>query len=94
MTTISFEVPDESLRAAGVTPEEFARALRLAAALFWYGRSEITLGTAAALAGLSQAEFMRALKQAKQATVVVDLDDLDQELTFLAQRRAQTRPGG
>jgi predicted HTH domain antitoxin len=77
-----------------VTPEEFARALRLAAALFWYGRSEITLGTAAALAGLSQAEFMRALKQAKQATVVVDLDDLDQELTFLAQRRAQTRPGG
>jgi hypothetical protein len=53
MTTISFEVSDGSLRAAGAAPEAFAGALRLAAAQFWYGRSEVTVGTAAALAGLS-----------------------------------------
>ena len=94
MATIRFDVPDESLRAAGATADEFARALRLAAAQFWYGRSEITLGTAAALAGLSQADFMRALKESGQDTVVVDFEDLDRELTFLASQRPKNRQGG
>lgn len=91
---ISFDVPEESLRATGATAEEFARALRLAAAQFWFGRSEVTLGTAAAVAGLSQAEFMHALKKAGQDTVIVDLDDLDRELAFLAERRSRSGEGG
>ncbi len=93
MATIRFEVPDEAMEAIRATPEEFACAVRLAAAMFWYGRSDVTLGTGAAIAGLSQAQFMHALKSAGQDTVVVDLDDLDRELAFLAERRAPSAAG-
>ena len=90
MATIHFEVPDEAMEATRATPAEFARAVRLAAAMFWYGRSDVTLGTAAAIAGLSQAQLMHELKSAGQNTVAVDLDDLDRELAFLAERRAES----
>jgi predicted HTH domain antitoxin len=94
LTTVSFDVPEESLRALPTTPDQAGSAVRLAAAMFWYGRSEITLGTAAAFAGLSQAEFMRALKSAGHDTFVFDPDDFDQELAFLANRRAAGESGG
>lgn len=94
MTTVSFDVPEESLRAVGVTPEGFGRAVRLAAAMFWYGRSEVTLGSATALAGLSQTAFIRELKENKQDTFVVDFTDLDRELAFLAERRSQGSASG
>lgn len=47
MTTVSFEVPDEALHALHTTPEKLAESVRLAAATYWYGRGEVTLGTAA-----------------------------------------------
>jgi predicted HTH domain antitoxin len=94
MTTISFDAPDEALRAVSSTPEDFAGAIRLAAAMFWYSRGDLTMGTAAALAGLSQAEFMHALKQAGQDTTAADLDDLDRELAYLAKRRTRDAAGG
>jgi hypothetical protein len=50
----------------------------------------VTLGTAAAIADLSQAQFMQPLKSAGQDTVVVDPDDLDRALAFLAERRSQS----
>jgi hypothetical protein len=87
MTTVSFDVPDESLRALHTTPEHAGQIIRLAAAMYWYGRSEITLGTAAGFAGLSQAEFMRALKTAEQDTFVFDPADFERELAYLAERR-------
>lgn len=93
MATIYFEVPNEAMKAISTTPDEFACAVRLAAAAFWYGRSEVTLGTAAAIAGLSQTEFMHALKSRGLETVAVDLDDLDRELAFLAERRSQRTSG-
>lgn len=94
MTRVRFDVSEDSLRALAATPDAFAQAVRLAAAMFWYGRSEITFGTAAALAGMSQAEFMHALKEAGQDTAVVDLDDLDRELTYIRRRRSPGSDGG
>jgi predicted HTH domain antitoxin len=94
MTTVSFDVPEESLRALHTTPEHAGQVIRLAAAMYWYGRSEITLGTAAGFAGLSQAEFMRALKTAGQDTFVFDPEDFEKELTFLKERRASDASGG
>ncbi|MGE0540101.1 MAG: UPF0175 family protein [Dehalococcoidia bacterium] len=94
MTTVSFDVPEESLRALHTTPEHAGQVIRLAAAMYWYGRSEITLGTAAEFAGLSQTEFMRALKTAGQDTFVFDPDDFDKELTFLQERRSSDTSGG
>ena len=61
---------------------------RFVVAMFWHGRSGVTMGTTAALAGLSQAQFMHALKQAGQETVLYDPEDLAQEFAFLAERRS------
>jgi len=54
----------------------------------------VTLGTAAAIADLSQAQFMQALTLAGQDTVVVDWDDLDRALAFLAERRSRGLAAG
>ncbi len=48
MAQITFDVPDRAIAAVSGSGEEFSAALRLAAAMFWYGRGEITIGTAAA----------------------------------------------
>lgn len=85
MTTLSFDLPDEAMRGVAVVPEEFAHKLRLAAAMFWYGRSEISQGTAAAIAGMDRADFLLALSRHQQDIFTVDFDDLDREL-------ARTRP--
>jgi hypothetical protein len=77
-TTISFSVPSWVVEGREMTPEAFARWVRIAAAL----------------AGMSQAEFMRVLKEAKQDTVVIDWDDFDRELAELALRRPPDGAGG
>ena len=78
--TISFSVPAWVVADRQMSVEVFACWVRLAAAMFRYARREVSLGTAAALAGLSQAAFMRALDEAQLDTFVIDWDDLDREL--------------
>jgi predicted HTH domain antitoxin len=85
MTTLSFDLPDEAIRSVAATPEEFLCELRLAAAVFWYGRSAVSQGTAAAIAGLDRTDFLLALSRHQHDIFPVDLDDLDREL-------ARTRP--
>ena len=89
MATVSFEVPDEAMRAIAETPEDFAHALRLAAAMYWYGHADITMGTGAAIAGLDLRGFLTALSQHKQDIFVVDADDIRDDLAALAEYRAR-----
>ena len=46
MSTITIELPDEVVPSA-ISPEEFARELRLAAAIHWDSRSQISQGKGA-----------------------------------------------
>jgi hypothetical protein len=94
MAMIRFEVPEEAMAPIAATSEAFACAMRLAAAMFWYGRGDATMSVAAAIAGVSQPQFMRALKQAEQPTTDESLDSLDAELAYLAQHRPPDRAGG
>ena len=94
MATISFEVPDEAMRAVAETPEAFARAVRPAAAMFWYGRAEVSIGMAAALAGMSLTAFMHALKEAGQDAFVFDPEEFERELAFLETRRSGATADG
>ncbi|MBI2760249.1 MAG: UPF0175 family protein [Chloroflexi bacterium] len=80
MVPVRFDVPAWVVEGRQMSPEQLASWARVAAAMFRYGRSEISFGTAAALAGASQAEFMRILKEHGQDTFVVDWDDFDREL--------------
>ena len=71
-TLVSFTVPAWVVAGRQMTPNAFACWVRAAAAAWRYGRSEISLSTAAALAGMSQAEFMQFLKDSGQDTFVID----------------------
>ena len=80
MATISFDVPDDVLASLHCTPDEFGRSLRLAAAVFWYHRAEISQERAAQIADLGRTDFLLVLAEKGLDTVVLDLDDLDREL--------------
>jgi predicted HTH domain antitoxin/predicted RNase H-like HicB family nuclease len=79
MPTVSFDLPDEVFSALRRSPEEFVRALRLAAAIHWYERGEISQEKAARIAGLDRTDFLLALAREQADAFVVDLDDLKRE---------------
>ena len=80
MPRLSFELPDGAVPAAYKTDAQFLCAMRLAAAMFWYQRAEISMEKAAMIAGLHRADFMDALAAAKIDTFAVDVDELRREI--------------
>jgi hypothetical protein len=58
MTTVTIELPEDVFGALRRSPEEFAREMRLAAALHWYSQGQLSQARAAEIAGLSRAEFI------------------------------------
>ncbi|MBD0386322.1 MAG: UPF0175 family protein [Nostoc sp. C3-bin3] len=80
MTTVTLELPEEIFSALRLSPNEFVRELRLAAAIYWYGRGEISQEKAANIAGLDRTDFLLALSREKVDAFTVDFDDLQREL--------------
>jgi predicted HTH domain antitoxin len=80
MPTVSFDLPEDVFSALRRSPEEFVRALRLAAAIYWYERGEISQEKAACIAGLDHTDFLLALAREQADAFVMDLDDLKREL--------------
>lgn len=60
--------------------EEFARELRLAAAIHWYERGEISQEKAAAIAELDRTDFLLELARQGKEAFVVGMDDLAKEI--------------
>jgi predicted HTH domain antitoxin len=69
-------LPDDAFSALRRSPEEFARELRLAAAVHWYERGEVSQEKAARIVGLDRTEFLPALAREKANAFVVDFADL------------------
>jgi predicted HTH domain antitoxin len=61
MVQMTIELPEEALGAMRKAPQDFAKELRLAAAVKWYELKLISQERAASVAGLSRAEFLDAL---------------------------------
>ena len=80
MTTVTLQFPEEVFSALRRSPEEFARELRLAAAIHWYQRGEISQEKASEVAGLSRIDFLGALAREKADAFQVDFGDLQREL--------------
>ena len=77
---ITLQLPEEVLSALRRSPDEFARDLRLAAAIHWYGRGEVSQEKAAEIAGLDRTDFLLALAREGEDAFVVDFDDLKREI--------------
>jgi predicted HTH domain antitoxin len=61
MVQMTLEMPEEALAALRKEPQDFARELRLAAAVKWYELKLLSQERAANVAGLSRADFLAAL---------------------------------
>ncbi len=73
MTTVTLELPEELLSGLRSSPEEFVKELRLSAALHWYEHGQITLDSAARLAGVSRTTFLATLNRDMSDAFEVDL---------------------
>lgn len=79
MAQVVFE-PPRVFSALRKSPEDFATEMRLAAAIHWYSKGQISQGKAAEIAGVSRAEFLEELFQRKIPAVQVTLEELREEL--------------
>src|SRR5262245_61734416 len=89
MASVSIEMPEEVLSALHRTPEEFAQELRLAAAIHWYSRGEVSQGRGAEIAGLSRRAFIEALGRAQVEVIQVTPEELREEVERDLQARRE-----
>ena len=79
-TTISFEFDASAFGALRLAPSEFAREMRIAAAVQWYAQGVVSQGKAAELAGLTRADFLDELYRRKVPACQVTPDELAHEI--------------
>ncbi len=80
MPTITFDVPEGALSALRLSPTEFVKEMRVAAALLWYSRGELSQSKAAEIAGTSRAEFIDELSHRRIPVVQVTAEELQDEI--------------
>lgn len=80
MSTVTLEMPEDVFSALRRSPEEFGRELRLAAAIHWYRRGEISQERAALIADLDRTDFLMALARQGVDAYNISVDDLRHEL--------------
>lgn len=81
MTKVNLDLPPEVFSARRLSPDDFVLDMRLAAAIFWYQKNEISQEKAAQIAGLNRRDFIAALTREEIDVFSVDFDDLQQELS-------------
>ena len=79
MITVTVKLPEEVFSALRRSPEEFVCGMRLAAAIYWYARGEISQEKAALIAGMDRTDFLLALAREQVDAFVVDIEDLTRE---------------
>ena len=80
MTTLTIELPEGAFSALRRSPQEFAKEMRIAAAIQWYAQQQISQEKAAEIAGLSRAEFLDELFRRRVPASQVTLQELVKEI--------------
>lgn len=79
-TTIRFDFDSSAFGALRLAPDEFAREMRIAAAVQWYAQEIVSQGKAAELAGLSRSEFLEELHRRRVPACQVTPGELADEI--------------
>ncbi len=80
MQTVTMELPEDVFSTLRRSPDEFAREMRIAAAIHWYSRGEISQEKAAQIAGLDRTDFLMTLAERHVDVFHVDMSSLEEEL--------------
>lgn len=80
MLTVSVPMPETTFSALHLSPDGFAREMRIAAAIQWYAQGRISQDKAATITGLSRAAFIDALSAARVSPFQVSAESLSAEL--------------
>ncbi len=80
MTQLALELPDSTFSALRLSPSEFAREMRIAAAVQWYAEQRVSQEKAAEIAGQSRMEFIEELRRRKVPAIQINAQELDVEI--------------
>ena len=80
MTTITHHLPSSSFSALRLSPEEFAREMRIAACVQWYAQGLVSQAKAAEIAGLDRHAFLDELFRRKVPACQVSEQELLEEI--------------
>ncbi len=80
MPTIHFELDPSLFGSLRLSPDEFAREMRIAAAVQWYSEGKVSQEKASELAGLSRIEFLEELRNRNVSACQASLEELREEI--------------
>ena len=83
MSEITLSIPDETLLALKVNPDQLGAELRLAAAVKLYELGRMSSGAAAKLAGVPRTVFLMRLADYGVDTIKLSEEELRQETRFV-----------
>jgi predicted HTH domain antitoxin len=80
MTEVTMHIPESAFSVLHAAPGEFAKEMRIAAAVKWYELGRISQGRAAEIAGLTRARFIDALTTYQVTPFQYTAEELVKEL--------------